>query len=148
MKASPVRPLAVLLAVLALLGALAPARAQQLCSQECFASVSCDTTCEVCARGATEYPDGTCSAYRTTTCGAAFFPCDDCVPDWRETYRVQRGAFEKDYLFFCELFAVYDVYQTDFNHCEGDRVLCVEDQIGGGFGGCCVGGQCWGQQGC
>jgi hypothetical protein len=135
--------------LLAGLGTASPAAAE-MCSTLCSTSVLCSTECEVCRRG-TDNPDGSCSnGTQWTTCGGAGYPCTTCFSQWQDSFRVQTGAYDKSWFFYCELFAVYDVYQTDANHCQPNRVVCDDVLVGRGYGivDCCVGGQCWGRDSC
>src|SRR6476620_3706758 len=142
-------PAALFVTLVAGLSFTSPARAE-MCSTTCSTAVLCSTDCEVCARG-TDNPDGSCSNGTTwTTCGAQGFPCTTCFSNWQDTSRIRRGVFEKDRPFYCEQFEVDDVYQTDLNHCQPNRMTCEEVLIGRGYGltSCCGGGACWGKQSC
>jgi hypothetical protein len=141
---------AALFLLLVAMAVASPARAE-MCSAVCSTQVLCSTDCEVCARGA-DNQDGSCTnGTRWTTCSAAGFPCTTCFPNWQDTGRTLRGVFEKNWVFYCEQFGVYDVFQTDLNHCQANRMVCDEVLVGRGYGvgvSCCAGGMCWGKQSC
>ena len=139
-----------ILTVLTLFLAGATAARAEMCSTLCSTAVLCSTECEVCRRGP-DNPDGSCSNGTTwTTCATVGAPCTTCFPQWQDVSRVQTGAYDKSWPFYCELFAVYDVYQTDLNHCQPNRSICDDALIGRGYGiaDCCAAGQCWGKQSC
>jgi len=70
-----------------------------------------------------------------------------CVPKWVETSRQQIGGFQKNWIFYCEYWAVYEKTEHDTNCNYGDRIRCDEVLKGRMWGvgtNCCSPNLCWG----